>query len=607
MDNWKELTLGDVARGFTRYRPFILAVAAVLLVTLALPDDKNAVDTAAVADGNGPLNAGGQQRGGNATTPTSIDEFGNVVSVDGSGSGSGSGSATGSGEAAQSTGVTSLNPAAFGPDCDPISGRVRMPIRTAAPCLPFFSGNNGGATAPGVTAKEIKVVYYQPQANPATTAALTAAGANNSEAEQEATVRDYVDLFNKHFQMYGRHVTIEVKHGSGDTKDDAAGRADAVDVATRIKPFAVFGSGTTNAFPAELAARKILCICTTSQPQELYERYSPYVGYTTLMASTQGYLHRSEYVGKRLAGRNASYAGDAVMQQRKRVFGLLYYDTADNAYRSGAEFFKKELQSKYGVTLAVVQSTPDDYAAVQEQARSVIGKLIDAKVTSVIMSEDPISPALLTKEATRQNYFPEWIITGSALTDTSLFARTYDTTQWRHAFGVSFLPARVPEQQGDAYKVHQWHFGREATAYNQYGVIYPTPLTFALGVTMAGPNLTVASWQKGLFSFPVTNKASISSPQISFGNHGVWPFTDFTSFDDVTEIFWDPAVVGPDELDNQGAGMYRYVAGGKRYLPGQHPTSNPKVFNNDGTVTIYENSPDAPVTNYEHKHYYPAQ
>lgn len=599
MDNWKELTLGDLARGFARYRPFILAVVAVLMVTLLLPDDKRPADDVEFA-GNSNLQVGRSQTNATGTTPTSIDEFGNAVPFEGT-------DGTLDNETTETTGVVSLNPAAFGPDCDPITGRVRMPIRAAAPCLPFFTGNNGGATAQGITAKEIKVVYYQAQADPATTAALTAAGANNSPPDQEATMRDYVDLFNKHFQMYGRKVTIVVKAGSGESDDDAAGRADAVDIATRIKPFAVFGSGTTNAFPAELAARKILCICTVSQPQELYEQYKPYVGYTTLMASTQGYIHRAEYVGKRLAGRNAVHAGSPLLQRTKRAFGLLYYETPDNAYRSGAQFFQKELATKYGVQLKVVQSTPSDYAAVQEQSRSVIGKLKDAGVTSVIMSEDPISPALLTQEATRQNYFPEWILTGSALTDTSLFARTYDPLQWRNAFGVSFLTARVPEAQTDAHKVHQWHFGRNATANNQYGVIYPTPLTFAMGVTMAGPNLTAASWQKGLFNFPVTNAGLVSAAQISFGDHGVWPFTDYTAYDDVTEIFWDPNVVGPDELDNPGPGLYRYVAGGKRYLPGQHPTTDPKVFNNDGSVTIYDNNPDKAVPNYEHKHFYAGQ
>ena len=39
--------------------------------------------------------------------------------------------------------------------------------------------------------------------------------------------------------------------------------------------------------------------------QEEYERLDPYFGYTSLMGSTQGYMHRAEYIGKRLCGRNA--------------------------------------------------------------------------------------------------------------------------------------------------------------------------------------------------------------------------------------------------------------------------------------------------------------
>ena len=43
-----------------------------------------------------------------------------------------------------------------------------------------------------------------------------------------------------------------------------------------------------------------------------------------------------------------------------------------------------------------------------------------------------------------QDYFPEWIITGTVLTDTTAFGRLYDQEQWAHAFGLSNLPARVP-------------------------------------------------------------------------------------------------------------------------------------------------------------------
>jgi hypothetical protein len=597
------MTLGDLAKGFTRYRPFIAAVAAILLVLVAFPSDER--PSSDDDSGNTALRVAGAELDKDQTT-SGTDALTEGATGDAARDAA---TAEASIDAATSgPAVTSLNPAALGPDCDPATGLLRLPTRSAPPCVPWFDGNNGGATYQGVTAKEIKVVVFRPQADPAVSAALTAAGANNTPEQAESTMRDYVDLFNKHVQMYGRHVVVTYKDGSGESDDDAAGRADAVDIGTRLKPFAVFGAPATNSFADELAARKILCICTTSQPQEFYESHAPYIGYTPLMASTQGYIHRAEYVGKRLNGRNATHSGDAVMKTQKRTFGLLYYDTPDHGYRTGAQFFVKHLKEKYGITLKVVQEYPSDYAAVQEQSRSYIQKLKDAGVTSVLCACDPIAPALITKEATNQRYFPEWVITGSALTDTTLFGRTYDPAQWRNAFGISFLTARVPSTQGEAYRMFKWHFpDKEPAADNQYGVIYPSPQTLAMGITMAGPNLTVKSWQEGLFKYPVTNKGLIGAAQFSWGSHGIWPFTDYTALDDVTEIFWDPQAVGEDEVGNVAPGMYRYVAGGKRYLPGAHPSTEPNVFNNDGAPTVYSQTPDKPVQNYEHKHYYAGQ
>jgi hypothetical protein len=188
--------------------------------------------------------------------------------------------------------------------------------------------------------------------------ALTAAGAQNRPEERAATVKDYVDYFNHHYETYGRKVELVVRDGSGETDDDNAARADALKIATEDKAFAVLGSPSSNAFVEELAARGVLCICTTSQPQELYERLDPYIGYTSLMASTQGYIVRAEYVGKRLAGELAKPAGtlDGVpMNTQERKFGLLWYETADQSYASGVRFFEKELKEKYGLTVLMAE------------------------------------------------------------------------------------------------------------------------------------------------------------------------------------------------------------------------------------------------------------
>ena len=80
-------------------------------------------------------------------------------------------------------------------------------------------------------------------------------------------------------------------------------------------------------------------------------------------------------------------------------------------------------------------------------------------MTSVIFSGDPVAPQALTRAATAQHYFPEWIITGSELTDTAAFGRSYDQTQWAHAFGVSFMAARTGVT--GAIPLYKWWTGHD--------------------------------------------------------------------------------------------------------------------------------------------------
>jgi hypothetical protein len=331
------------------------------------------------------------------------------------------------------------------------------------------------------------------------------------------------------------------------------------------------------------------------------------------MSSTQGYVHRAEYVCKRLAGRNARWAGFRdtpadQMSDEKRVFGLLYYETQERAYKSGVDFFKQEL-ARCGVRLKAALAYPgDDLVAAQEQSRSLIARLKADGVTSVIFSGDPINPATFTNEANNQRWQPEWIITGSALTDWSLFARTYNQDQWSRAFGISYLALRGPEANGDSYKLHAWHAGRPPRAANAHPILWAPFFAFATGIHMAGPTLTPLTFAQGMFAYPVSGVGMVTSPTASYGRHGLWDrwnMTDYTLYDDATEIWWDREATGPDEAGNNGAGMYRYVNNGKRYLPGEHPTSDPRAFDRTNAPTILTQVPPSDrAPSYEHKHYY---
>lgn len=603
---------------FQRYKPYLAIVAAVVALVAFMPGD--AGDELTTTGGSQPVGAQPSNGGfasptgdggvtgtapaqagvaadgttaGAAPTAGTSDAGGGAVGGATASGGTGGGADGGTGQrGAQAPAPTAV---VDSPDCDPETGRIKIPSSYAPPCVPAFSGDNGGATYRGVTADTIRIVQFSAQSSPAVDAALTAAGASNTAEEQDATFQGYVDLFNEHFETYGRKVEVIYREGSGEASDDAVGRADALAIATEDKPFAVLGA-PNGAFVEELAARGIICICLSSLPQEEYERLDPYLGYTSLMASTQGYIHRAEYVGKRLAGRKAAHAGtrDGVpMNLEDRKFGLLYYDTPDGSYKSGVDFFVQELRSKYGVEMTEVLAYPSDLQESAERARPLIQRLKGSGVTSVLFAGDFINPATYTREATNQAYFPEWIITGSLLTDTTIFARTYDQAQWSNAFGVSFLTARAPDEYNNAYRLWKWHYGNgDIPADNQFKTIYPGPSTFFTGVHMAGPNLTPLTWQQGLFNYPLSGVGGKTQAAISFGDHGIWPFTDYTLLDDVTEIWWDAAATGEDEVGNAGVGMYRYVDGGTRYLPGQHPTSDPVVFESPETApTTYDEPP----------------
>ena len=72
----------------------------------------------------------------------------------------------------------------------------------------------------------------------------------------------------------------------------------------------------------------------------------------------------------------------------------------------------------------------------------------------MILAGDPVFPTFLTKEATAQGYFPEWVVLGYAFTDTAVFGRQYDQKQWAHAFGVSLLPARTADDVDELAQPH---------------------------------------------------------------------------------------------------------------------------------------------------------
>jgi hypothetical protein len=466
----------------------------------------------------------------------------------------------------------------WGPQCDPETGRVAVPSNYAPPCVVARPGAPGLNTGQGVTEDTITIVAYE--APDDDLSASLQANADPPEVSAE-TREKLLRIFEDRYELWGRRLDIVRMKGTGSS--ETAARADAVRVADEIGAFASLGGpGQQGAYAEELASRGVLCIgCGLSVPDSVFRANAPYM-WGNLQTPEQYLVNLGDYLIERLMGRPAEFAGDPALRTRTRVFGHVNFEedppvfkgVSDEADRRG-----KERGYEPAARLTYQLIIPE----LAEQARVIIGTLKESGVTTVVFLGDPVMPIYLTKAATDQNYYPEWIITGTVLTDSTALGRNYDQTQWAHAFGISSLPLRLPPDQSEARRLHRWYYGEDAVAVKTAQVMFEPIRLLLLGLHMAGPNLTPETFEAGMFAYPPTGGTSTGG-HVSFGNHGIHVETDYQAVDDMVEIWWDAEAEGIDEQGTEGKGMMRFSDNGQRYLPGEMPKEAPHAF-------IEENAP----------------
>ena len=481
----------------------------------------------------------------------------------------------------------------FGPNCDTTTGRVKIPTVDSPPCVRPFTGKNGGATAQGVTGNEIKVVIWvgDPSKDPVLAGQIIAAGASLDTNTIKATWQGYIDIYNKMLELYGRKISVEFFDGTGSGADTAAAKSDAIAIAAK-KPFAVLGgpAQSTSVFSDELAHRGVVCLgtCALAVPQRITTDNAGYI-FTAGPSPEEAAMITAEFIGKQAGPGKAQYAGDDATKNKKRVYGVAHYDTPDGQYHSQFNTLKDGLK-KYKITLKAEQSFFLDPAKSQENARTIITKLKDAGVTTVIYTGDPLTPAALTKEASAQDYHPEWIVGPTVLADTTFFGRTFDQEQWAHAIGVALVAGRVPQSENPNYTLYTWFHGQPPPN-NTYNVIAPTVSVLAPGLTLAGPKLTPKTFRDGLFRYPPSGGDPVN-PRQSWGKHGLWPFVDYWGSDDAGILWWDPNATGEDEVGKVGQGIYQYSNGAKRYTFGHLPAAGQGgLFDTATAVTVFPKLP----------------
>jgi len=475
----------------------------------------------------------------------------------------------------------------FSDKCDLSTGRLKMPYFFAPECFANVA-DNGGATAKGVTKDTITVVVYlAPDTDPIIDFITAPIKNNDTAATDQATYEGYTQMFNEYFQTYGRKVVLKFLHGSGTSDNEVQARADAVKAVDELGAFAVWGGPIlAPAWTEEIKARGVICLGCPSikDPSPVVFPITPSTEETNLQVA--------EYVTKKLNGKPAQFAGDAAFKTKTRTFGHVFQNSPGSGAEQDAATLKDNL-AKGGVTLTEqISYSLADLVNSPEVATNDVSKMKAAGVTTVLLQPDPIAPKSFTEEATKQNYFPEWVDAAGTLIDTAAFGRTYDQQQWAHMFGISFLSARVQQSVADQYDLYRWYTGQNAPSEGS-GVLFPQPGLFFAGLQAAGPNLTADTFRQGLFFGAPSDARSLTAPGITYGNHGLYPGgDDYYGIDDFTEVWWDANATGPDEVRKDGKGLIQFVDGGKRYRLGEW-TSDLKVFDPNGAVSLYTDIPAA--------------
>jgi hypothetical protein len=470
----------------------------------------------------------------------------------------------------------------FPDTCDTRTGQVAIPFFFRSECF-ANADDNGGATARGVTGDSIKVVAWIPaEDDPVRSLLLQRIGFDATNAQIREAYEGYAEIFQRYYQTYGRRVDLEFLEASGSILDNTAARADAVKAAEEMGAFAVLGgpligSGWTD----ELHARNVVCIACPgiSDGEPTVFSFPP--------SSGQIRTHLATYVGRKLAGHKAEFAGED-LRDEDRVFGHLALGLSESDER-GADVLQEQLADE-GVELAEQILYPLDPGRAAELATNAVTRMKDSGVTTVLVQADPILLPAFTQEATKQGWFPEWVLGGAPFVDTTVFARTFDEQQWEHAFGISYFPPQVAEDINPPVTLYEWFHGEPPPVEGTIPLLllYPQVALFFTGLEFAGPELTVDTFHDGIFLAPPTPRAT-TQPSLSYGEHR-WSEPDYAGIDDMLEVWWDADAEGPDEAGDEGQGLYRYVDGARRYLADEW-NDEVKVYETEGSVTIIERIP----------------
>lgn len=460
----------------------------------------------------------------------------------------------------------------------------------APPCVAHFNGDNFGATYPGVTADEVRVVIYASRPPWSERWDL-----GQPPAEDEpgwiGGLRAYQRYFNERYQTYGRFVRFFVRTDAGVDPGPTAEsrRSDAADDYTRFRPFAVVASSfrLNDAYAAEMARRGAVVIVgngaggsnggafTTNGEFRRFPgliwAYSPTVEYRAELFIS--------YVCTKVVPFRVSFTGNPPDQGMPRRIGLIV--VTDPRRPDQVEFGRlvRDGIKRCGANVVAEGTLPSDNvggAADYEAGMQNVALFRQERVTTVVQAAGTSVGGGQTKPAGASGYRPEWVLAGDYLNDANIAGQEglgQDQTVWRNARVVSLYTRVSDVEHQDCFAAARE--GDPATprsaAKGGACLIYPDLRMLFTGIQVAGPRLGPKSIDRGYHAIPAIASTNPTVPACFF-NPG-----DYACVKDAQAQWWDPSGVPPDA---DGTGCWKGMEGGRRYLAGTWPEGDVEAQRN---------------------------
>lgn len=553
-------------RLFRGYGPLIGFTAIFLAIAVLVPSQQREVRVEPLGDselaGAGVDGVDGGDAAGSEVDPEVAglsEDAAGLEGVDGVGGGAGGGAGAGAAGEGAASGPANVAGCADRP--------LQIPGDPYSPPCMTFTGGNGGTTSPGVTGDTVRVaVRIGSFSNGMLDALSKVAKAQIPDESPDVirrTIEGLTEYFNRTYQMYGRKLEVVIYNGKGDVLKEATGggqegaEADALTVSKEIGAFADI-SAVSPIYADALARRGVVNIGAPFMSREWLSQRRPFVWSQFTDCSTIVESVGSYYAIKMAKGA-ADFAGGPLKGTPRKV-GII---APENSWYQECVAAGVRILNSVGVQPTLNEKYRLEVNQMSIQAGEKLAKLKNAGVTTVVCGCDPLFMTFLTAKAKEQNYQPEWVVTGVALIDNDLIGSIMEPGQWSRAFGVSFAGPSQPAGRSLGYRAYKAVRSDEPSI--GVDLIYNQLQLLAIGVQMAGPNLTPATFEQGMFRYPTRS-----------GPSGTWGFKpgDYSTSDDAREVLWSPRTAS---VQTRNPGAYVDPNGGARFPIGKWPAGPPRA------------------------------